>query len=109
METKSSKMTKIESEKQECENSAERIFNYLSDCNNFKNLMPSQVTNWNSTSDECSFVINGMATIGMKITEKAPHSKIKINSHGKVPFDFTLNVVLNETSPNKTTGQLVFE
>ena len=102
-------MTKIESEKQECENSAERIFSYLSDFNNFKSLMPAQVTDWKSTTDECSFVINGMATIGMKIQNKIPNSKIEIVSHGKNPFSFTLNVLLNETAPNKTTGQLVFE
>ena len=102
-------MTKIESEKQECENSAERIFTHLSDFNNFKNLMPPQVTNWISTTDECSFVINGMATIGMKIHNKIPNSKIEIVSHGKNPFSFTLNVLLSETAPSKTTGQLVFE
>jgi len=102
-------MTRIESEKQEIANSAEKLFTYLSNFNNFKSLMPPQVTNWTSTEDECSFVINGMATIGMRIVEKAPHSKIRINSNGKVPFDFTLNVILNESSPNKTIGQLVFE
>ena len=102
-------LTRIESEKQDCDNSAENIFNYLSDFNNFKSLMPPQVTDWNSTSDECSFVIKGMATIGMKIQNKVPHSKIEIVSHGKNPFNFALHVHLSETAPGKTTGQLVFE
>jgi hypothetical protein len=102
-------MTKIESEKVEINNSAEHIFNYLGDFNNFGTLMPSQVTNWKSTADECSFTINGMATIGMKIIEKIPHSKITISSHGKVPFDFKLFVLLTEKDASNCIGQLTFE
>ena len=71
--------------------------------------MPEQVANWQSTENDCSFTIKGMATIGMKIVEKIPISLIKIISNGKVPFDFTLNVHLTETSPTQTTGQIIFE
>jgi hypothetical protein len=101
--------TKIESEKVDINNSAENIFNYLSDFNNFEKLMPSQVTNWTSTSEDCSFTINGMATIGMKIIDKAPFSKITITSHGKVPFEFKLFVLLTEKDTTNCVGQLTFE
>ena len=102
-------VTKIESEKVEIPNSAEKIFTYLSDFNNFKALMPSQVTNWTSTSEECSFTINGMATIGMKIIEKTPFTKITISSNGKVPFEFKLFVLLTEKDSTNSIGQLTFE
>ena len=102
-------MTKIESEKVEINNSAATVFNYLSDFNNFEKLMPPQVTNWTSTNEECSFTINGMATIGMKIIEKTPNTKITITSNGKVPFEFKLYVLLTETDANHCTGQLTFE
>jgi hypothetical protein len=102
-------LTKIESEKVEIGNAAENIFNYLSDFNNFEKLMPSQVTNWTSTTDECSFTINGMATIGMKIIEKAPFSKISIISNGKVPFEFKLFVLITEKDASSCVGQLTFE
>ena len=102
-------MTKIESEKVEVNSSAENIFNYLSDFNNFQKLMPPQVTNWTSTTEDCSFTINGMATIGMKIIDKAPFTKITISSNGKVPFEFKLFVLLTETGANSCVGQLVFE
>ncbi len=102
-------LTKIESEKVEIDNAAENIFNYLSDFNNFEKLMPSQVTNWTSTADECSFTINGMATIGMKIIEKAPFSKISIISNGKVPFEFKLFVLITEKDASSSVGQLTFE
>jgi hypothetical protein len=102
-------LTKIESDVVEIDNSSEKIYNYLSDFNNFEKLMPSQVTNWKSTSDECSFMLNGMATIGMKIVEKMPFKKITINSNGKVPFEFQLFVFITEKSATNCSGQLVFE
>ncbi|MFL5765701.1 MAG: hypothetical protein ACJ77K_17275 [Bacteroidia bacterium] len=100
---------KIESEKVDIQNSAERIFSNLSDFNNFGKLMPPQVTNWQSTTDDCSFTINGMATIGMKIIEKTPFSKISITSNGKVPFEFKLFVLITEKDADNCVGQLVFE
>ncbi len=102
-------MTRIESDLVEVNNSASGIFNYLSNFNNFKSLMPHQVTEWESTEDECTFNLNGMAKIGMRIVEKTPNSSIKIVSFGKVPFDFTLHVKITETAASACTGQILFE
>lgn len=102
-------LTKIESEVVDIDNSSENIYNYLSDFRNFEKLMPSQVTNWKATEDECSFTLNGMASIGMKIVEKTPFKKITINSNGKVPFEFQLFVLITEKGTASCVGQLVFE
>ena len=102
-------LTVIESDKVEINKSAETVFNFLSDFNNHEKLMPSQVSNWQSTSDECSYTLNGMATIGMKITEKTPNSKIVISSHGKVPFEFTLTTTIADNGGDKCTAQMIFE
>lgn len=100
---------RIESDKSEINKPASDVYTFLSNFNNFQKLMPEQVNNWQSTEDECSFTISGMASIGMKIVDKTPNSIIKIISHGKVPFAFTLNIHLTENSPTQTTGQLIFE
>ncbi|HVA99247.1 MAG TPA: SRPBCC family protein [Bacteroidia bacterium] len=102
-------MTRIESDIVEINKSAAEIFSFLSDFNNFQKLMPPQVTNWTSTENECSFTINGMATIGMKIIEKNPNTQIKISANGKNPFAFTLEVLLTTISESKCTEQLVFD
>jgi len=102
-------MTSFESATVAIPNSAEKIFTFLSNFNNFGTLMPEQVSNWTSTEETCSFTINGLATIGMKIAEKVPHTLLRITSDGKVPFEFTLNVVLQSVSPASCTGKLVFE
>lgn len=102
-------MTRIESKKTEVNNSQENIFNFLTDFNNFEKLMPTdKVSEWTSNTNECSFTINGMATIGMRIIEKSPFSSIKIVSHGKNPFEFTLNVNIEAISADKSVAQLIF-
>jgi carbon monoxide dehydrogenase subunit G len=100
---------RIESDKSQINKPASEVFAFLSNFNNFQKLMPPQVVDWQSTENDCSFKISGMATIGMKIIEKNPNSLIKITSNGKVPFTFTLNVHLTEISPTQTSGQLIFE
>lgn len=102
-------MTRIESQRAEVDKPTDKLFSFLSDFNNFEKLMPEQVTNWKSTKDECSFTINGMATIGMKIQGSTPHEVINIVSNGKVPFDFKLDVLLTSISEAQSSGQLIFE
>lgn len=102
-------LTVIESDKVEVNGSAEKVFNFLADLNNHEKLMPSQVSNWQSSTDECSYTLNGMATIGMKVTEKTPNSKIIIGSHGKVPFDFTLTTTIEDAGNDKCMAQMTFE
>ena len=99
----------IESEKPEINKPASEVFTFLSSFNNFQKLMPEQVTNWQSTEEECSFTISGMASIGLKFVEKTPNTLLKIVSQGKSPFAFTLNVHITETAPDKCTSQLICE
>jgi len=86
----------------------EQIFNFLSNLNNFEKLMPEQIANWKATENSCSFTIQGMADIGMKIQEKIPYSKIVIVPDGKVPFEFELVCSLKNISSDKTETQLIF-
>lgn len=103
-------MTKIDSDIVPIPKSQEYIFNFLSDFNNFKKLMPSQVTEWESTADTCSFNLNGMAKVGMKITERKPHDQIHVVSDGgKLPFQFSLDVLIKKTGDTSCTGQIIFD
>lgn len=101
-------MTVIESDKVDVQKSPEKVFAFMSDLNNYEKLMPPQVTNWSSTEDECTFTLNGMTTLGMKITERIPNSKVIIASHGKVPFDFGMFVTIDENG-EASVGQIKFE
>ncbi|MES2837127.1 MAG: SRPBCC family protein [Bacteroidota bacterium] len=104
-------MTKIESDIVETNKSAEKLYNFLTDFNNFKSLLPEdKVSDFQSTNDTCSFVVKSMPTIGMKIVDKTPHTQINIVSHqGKVPFDFTLLVKLTAIDDSNSKIQMIFE
>lgn len=78
----------------------EKIFTFLSDFNNFEKLMPDQVVNWSSTKDNCSFTIQGMADLAMKIDKKEEHHFINYISEGKSPFPFTLEFGINRQEEN---------
>jgi carbon monoxide dehydrogenase subunit G len=83
-------MTRIESRRTLIEKSPQEIFDFLSDFNNYKQLMPDQVTDWISDQKTCSFTIKGMASLGMAIESLTPYSEIRIKRNGKAPFDFFL-------------------
>jgi carbon monoxide dehydrogenase subunit G len=78
-------MTNIESKTVAIAVSADRLFNYLGNFNNFQHIMPPQVTKWQSTENNCSFNIQGMADIEMEMTEKVPFESIKISASGSTP------------------------
>lgn len=86
-------MTRIETAKVQVQKTAEEIFNFLLNFNNFQKLMPEgKVSGWNSSDKDFSFVFSGMARIGMAHSSNVPHKEIHIVSSGSNPFDFTLKV-----------------
>ena len=104
-------MTKIKSEKTIIKCSVEKIYGFVSDFNNFQNLMPDQVTNWQSTSDSCSFKISGIGDLALKIKEKFRNEKIIIipDSGNKIPFTFELICQLQEIDSGKTETEFIFD
>ncbi len=86
--------------------SREDLFEFLSDFNNYEQLMPDQIVNWKSDTDGCSFTISGMLSLALKFREKNPHDKIDIIPDGKSPIHFTLKIRLEENSPEQTTANV---
>ena len=101
-------MTRIESDKRKIDKSSEVIFNFLSDFNNFETIMPDKVVDWKSDNESCSFTISGLASLGMRITEKTPNTYIKIVDEGKVPFKFDFLVNIAENADGADV-QLIFD
>lgn len=101
-------MTRLESEIVTVNKTPKEVFEFLSDFNNYQKLMPDQVTDWKSTTDDCVFTIKGMATLGMKMKEKIPDSSIIIERNGKAPFDFILSCKINGKE-TQSEAQLFFD
>ena len=83
-----------------------KVYDFLTDFNNFEKLMPDQVTNWKSDTETCSFTIQGMTDLSLKYTAKEAFHAIKVEPDGKSPISFDLNVKLevDELDEQKTTG-----
>ena len=100
---------RIESETVTINNSAETIFNFISNFDNFSALLPEKVENWQSTGDACSFEVKGLATLGLRIIERIPFSKVSMTGEGKLPFNFTLAAIINETALQQSNVQLIID
>ncbi|MFC2112785.1 SRPBCC family protein [Bacteroidota bacterium] len=93
-------MSKIESKIGVIKQPAEKIFNYISNFNNFESLIPEdRVKNFESTEDNCRFTVEGIGKAGLKILEKEPPQLIKISSDEQTSFDFLLWIQIKEIEP----------
>ena len=54
--------------------------------------MPDQVTDWQSTADNCSFQVSGIGQVALRMTEKIQDQKIVIvpDAGNRIPFAFEL-------------------
>lgn len=90
-------MTKIESRIGIIKESEEKIYKFLSDFNNFRNLIPEdRVKNWETTGDTCKFDVEGIGPVGLKIVEKEPNKLIKMTGDGDKPVPFTVWIQIKE-------------
>lgn len=101
---------KIETAKVASPNSQQALFNFLSDLNNLEQLMPEgKIDNWKSDSDSCEFSIKGMASIGLRVIDRKPNNEINIESFGKAPFKFKLNILIEQKSADSAETQIIFD
>ena len=100
-------MTSFKSDKITINKPAEEIFVFLSDFNNFEKLMPEQVTNWRATKENCSFTIQGMADLAMKMGQRTEFTTVTYISDGNKPFAFDLNTYFNAVDAHKTETQII--
>ena len=104
-------MTTIKSQESLVEKPQQDLFQFLSDMNNLQALMPSQVTDWKSNDQECSFKITGLTGIALRIKETVPSNLIRYSESGKMPFAFELQAHFkaHETDSGKTWASISFE
>lgn len=80
------------------------------DMNNFKELFPEEkVESWEATPESCTCKVKNMGTIELKRVASTPNSLIYLDSYGKTPFKFTLNLFLKESENNTCLAHLEFD
>lgn len=88
---------------------AERLYDFLADCNNHEQLMPENIYNWSSTRDEARFTIQNMAKLALKVDERVPNQEIRIVPLEKAPFDVTMKWVIESTGTMTSRAKLIIE
>ena len=100
-------MLKIESKVGKIPVSDKTIYNFLSDFNNFENLLTEdKVRDYTSTEDSCSFTVDGIGKIGMKIIEKEPYKLIKVTGDETSSFKFLFWIQLKSMEEHYTRIKL---
>ena len=101
---------KIESKTGKIADSDEKVYNFLTNFNNIKNLVPDdKVKNWESSNDQCSFELEGLGNTGMKIIEKEPYKLVKIASIENSAMNFLLWIQLKKRTQNDTNIKITIE
>jgi carbon monoxide dehydrogenase subunit G len=103
-------MVRIESKIGVVKQPAEKIFKYISNFNNFSQLIPEdKVKDFKSTVDTCSFSVEGIGQAGLRIIEKEPHKLIKISSDEETSFDLLLWIQIKELEPGDSRMKITTE
>ncbi len=92
---------KIDGKKAVISASQNKVFQFLSDFNNYEKLMPEQIVNWQSDTETCSFTIKGMADIKLKFARKEASKLLELVPEGKTPVKFSLLVNLEPDTLNE--------
>ncbi|MBC7695310.1 MAG: hypothetical protein H7141_07700 [Burkholderiales bacterium] len=87
----------ILSETHTTQSTADQLFDFMGDFNNFKHLLPEdKIDNFECSSEQCSFNIKGLTALTIKIKERLPKSRITFETSGLAKFIFTLHIHLLE-------------
>lgn len=86
------------------------IYNYLTNFENFKNLIPQdKINDWQSDENSCSFNIDPVGKTGVKIIEKEPHKLVKLTGIDESPYNFTFWLQLKQTEEKITKVKLTMD
>ncbi|MFW5759302.1 MAG: SRPBCC family protein, partial [Bacteroidota bacterium] len=101
-------MTEFLSERTTVNAPPETVYQFLGNFNNFEHLMPPQIKNWKSDEDHCSFTIEGLADLSMRIASKKENKSVFIVAEGKNPIDYTLDCFIFPMANDQSDVEIAF-
>jgi len=97
----------LETKKTIINKSQKYFFEFLTDLNNFKQLMPENTDKFEVDGESFIFSLKGMPEIRLVLKEKQEFDKIILGAASS-KLDFTLSAIINEVSENSCEAQLLF-
>ncbi|MBC8984647.1 SRPBCC family protein [Pedobacter sp. N36a] len=84
-----------------------KVYTFLADMNNHQQLMPENIYNWSSTTDEANFTIQNMAKLAIKISNRVENQELTAIPTEKPPFDLELKWTVADNGNGGTTATLI--
>jgi len=98
----------LETKKTIINKSQKEFFEFLTDLNNFKILMPENTDKFEVDGDSFLFSLKGMPEIRLVITEKQEFDKIVLGAASS-KLNFNLTVAIQAVTENSCEAQLLFK
>lgn len=108
--TQKSMETKIESRVGKINTNQDRIYNFVTNFNNFKQFIPAdKVQDFESTEDSCHFSVPNIGKVGLRIVEREPYETVKITGEGMANQQFFLWIQLKQVTEMDTRVKLTIK
>ncbi|MCF6167900.1 SRPBCC family protein [Lutibacter sp.] len=98
----------LESKKTIINKSQKEFFEFLSNLENFRQLMPENIEKFEVDGESFIFSLKGMPEIRLVVKEKQEFDKIILGAASS-KLNFTLITLINKISDNSCETQLLFE
>lgn len=99
----------LESQKKTVNKSSKELYDFLTNVENFKQIMPSSIEKFEADDNSFVFAIKGMPEIRLVLKEKEPFNKIVLGAASSKLPDFTLTAKIEEISDSQSSVQLFFK
>ncbi|MCD4769238.1 MAG: SRPBCC family protein [Bacteroidales bacterium] len=104
------KMLKFESRIGKVNVSSKKIFVFITDMRNFRQILPAKgITDWQADSDSCSFEVSPVGKANLRIINSDPDNTVKYAGDGLNNTQFFLWVQLKEVSENDTRVKITLK
>lgn len=102
---------KIESKIGKSANSDVKIYEFITNFHNFKELLPAgKVSGWEASEEKCSFNVDPLGRTGLRIIEKEPHKLVKMASDPEFSsYQFNIWIQLIKVAENDTRVKITIE
>jgi hypothetical protein len=102
---------KIESKIGKSAVSDQKIYDFISNFHNFKELLPQdKVSGWESSEEKCSFQVDPLGRTGLIIVEKKPCTLVKMSSDPEFSkYQYTIWIQLKKVSHDDTRIKITIE
>jgi hypothetical protein len=86
------------------------LFTKFTNLNNLKDYLPSDVEEFESSTDNCSFKIESLPKMSLRIKEKQAFKKIKFESiKSQIPFNMLCYISENDKDSSKVSIEINME